>query len=63
MYYTTSKCFEHHYAHPQEVKIVFLQHLVLSLSMSGRVVAPVFAGAKHGAASEGQNHERVKIKL
>jgi hypothetical protein len=30
--------FEHYYAHPQEVKIVFLQHLVSSLSVSGRAV-------------------------
>jgi hypothetical protein len=27
----TSTCFEHYYAHPQEVKIVFLKHLVSSL--------------------------------
>jgi hypothetical protein len=34
----TWTCFEHYYAHPREVKIVFLQHLVSSLSMSGRAV-------------------------
>jgi hypothetical protein len=34
----TSTCFEHYYAHPQEVKIVFLQHLESSLSMSGHTV-------------------------
>jgi hypothetical protein len=37
----TSTCFEHYYAHPQEVKIVFLQHLVPSLSMSGHAVNPI----------------------
>jgi hypothetical protein len=34
----TSTCFEQYYAHPQEVKIVFLQHVVSSLSVSGRAV-------------------------
>jgi hypothetical protein len=34
----TSTCFEQYYAHAQEAKIVFLQHLVSSLSMSGRVL-------------------------
>jgi hypothetical protein len=34
----TSTCFEQYYAHLQEVKIVFLQHLVSSLSLSDRIV-------------------------
>jgi hypothetical protein len=34
----TSICFEQYYAHLQEVKIVFLQHLVSSLSVSDRAV-------------------------
>jgi hypothetical protein len=34
----TWTCFEQYYAHLQEVKIVFLQHLVSSLSVSGRTV-------------------------
>jgi hypothetical protein len=37
----TSTCFEQYYAHPQEVKIVFLQHLVSSLCVSGRAVHSV----------------------
>jgi hypothetical protein len=37
MYYIKySTCFEQYYAYLQEVKIVFLQHLVSSLSVSGR---------------------------
>jgi hypothetical protein len=34
----TSTCFEKYYCHLQEVKIVFLQHLVSSISVSGRAV-------------------------
>jgi hypothetical protein len=37
-YINTSTYFEQYYAHLQEVKIVFLQHLVSSLSVSGRAV-------------------------
>jgi hypothetical protein len=43
----TSTCFEQYYAHPQEVKIVFQQHLVSSLSVSGRaVLSPLSTGAE-----------------
>jgi hypothetical protein len=34
----TSTCFEQYYAHLQEVKIVFSQHLSSSLSVRGRAV-------------------------
>jgi hypothetical protein len=51
----TSTCFEQYHAHPQEAKILFLQHLVSSLSMSGRAVqqlradcSPLSTGALHG---------------
>jgi hypothetical protein len=42
MYITlqSSTCFEQYYAHPQEVKIVLLQHLVLPLGRSQRVTIP-----------------------
>jgi hypothetical protein len=35
------------YAHPEEVKIVFLQHLVSSLSVSGRAVNRLRADYKN----------------
>jgi hypothetical protein len=46
----TSTCFEQYYAHLQEVKVVFLQHLVSSLSVTGRTVhrsQPVHCTAAH----------------
>jgi hypothetical protein len=46
----TSACFEQYYAHLQEVKIVFLQHLVSSLSVKGRAVHRLRAEDEHSIA-------------
>jgi hypothetical protein len=68
MYYiSTSTCFEQYYAHLQEVKIVFLQHLVSSL---GRTVhrlsglsSPLSTGALYGRLQRVMIPDAVKIQF
>jgi hypothetical protein len=44
---------EQYYAHLQEVKIVFLQHLVSSLSVSGRAVQELCIKLVNGTGLQG----------
>jgi hypothetical protein len=66
----TSTCFEQYYAHPQEVKIDFLQHLVSSLSVSGRALhrlradcSPLSTGALHGRSQRVTIPNAVEIQF
>jgi hypothetical protein len=62
----TSTCFEQYYAHLQEVKIVFLQHLVSSLSVSGPKVHRLRADIKlciEEQAKRVYQYKNTKIKL
>jgi hypothetical protein len=63
----SSTCFEQYYANLQEVKIVFLQHLVSSLSVSGRTVHRLRAVIKislyYDARSEKHQNSQSLVRL